>query len=162
MLRWLGAALILCGALLTRQALLESTRRAQRTRLALAAAFEAMEAEIHLLLTPLPSLLRRSWGAESDAFFETVSKLLRSGATLAEAWRRAAENLPLPREEREAVALMAARLCGGEESVCAALMLAASQLRQSYDRFEARRTENERLTTSISISIGLFLAIFLF
>lgn len=161
MLRWLGAALILCGGLLTRQSLLETTRRAQRTRFALAAAFEAMEAEIRLLLTPLPTLLRRSWGAEATAFFDDISKGLHRGAPFAEAWRRAAAELPLPAQEREALASMGSRLIGGEESVCAALTLAAAQLRQTHGQIEAKRMESERLTTSICISISLFLAILL-
>ena len=53
MLQWLGAGLILAAALLTRRTLLETDRAAQRTRRALAAAFETMESEVRALLTPL-------------------------------------------------------------------------------------------------------------
>ena len=162
MLRWLGAGLILCAALLTRRTLLETDRRAQRTRRALAAAFETMEAEIRLLLTPMPTLLRRSYGEEADAFFRQVSRGLRHGESLTAAWRAATDILPLPPEEREQIAALGTRLGGNEESVCAALSLAAAALRKRYEEVEAARPQKERLTTSICVSISLFLAIFLF
>ena len=136
-------------------------RRAQRTRRALAAAFEAMEAEIRLLLTPMPALLRRACGEEADTFFGQVSEGLTLGIALAEAWRDAANELPLPQEERESVAALGPRLGGSEEGVCAALSLAASALRKRCDEIEAQQPQKERLTTSICISISLFLAIFL-
>ena len=161
MLRWLGAGLILCGGLSVRHGLLESGRRIQRTRRALAGAFETMEAEIRLLLTPVPTLLRRSWGDDADAFFANVSKALASGTPLAEAWRRAAEKLALPEDERETVAALGARLGGMEEGVCAALTLAASTLRRAYDATEAGRREQERLTTTLCISISLLLTVLL-
>lgn len=162
MIRWLGAALILCGGLLTRHTLLCGQRRVQQTRRELAAAFEAMEAEIRALLTPIPTLLRRSRGESVEAFFAFVSMELSRGAALPEAWERASAELALPEDERETVAALGERLSGTEESVCAALKLAAASLRQSYERFELERRENERLTTSICISISLFLTILLF
>lgn len=162
MLRWIGAGLILCGGLLTRRTLLETDRRAQRTRRALAAAFETMEAEIRLLLTPMPMLLRRSYSEEADAFFGQVSQALRYGKPLVTAWRDAAGMLPLPPEERESITALGARLGGSEEGVCAALSLNAAALRKRFEEIEAARPQKERLTTSICVSISLFLAIFLF
>jgi len=161
LLRGVGAGLILCAALLTRRALLGERRERQRTRRALAAAFETMEAEIRLLLTPLPTLLRRGCGAESRAFFETVSIALRRGGDPSAAWREAAEALPLPRNERESLALLGGRLGGDEESVCAALSLAARTLRACYDDAERRRGQDERLTTALCLSAGLMLVILL-
>lgn len=161
MLRWLGAGLILCGGLLTRRTLLDADRRAQRTRRALAAAFDTMEAEIRLLLTPMPALLRRRCGEGADAFFARASRELSHGARLTDAWSRAAKTLPLPPEEREAVAALGGRLGGDEQSVCAALSLAAGTLRKEFEAIEAQRLQKERLITSICVSISLFLAIFL-
>ena len=161
MLRWLGAGLILCGGLSVRYRLLESERRTQRTRRALAGAFEAMEAEIRLLLTPVPSLLRSPCGDGADAFFANVSKALASGAPLAEGWRRAAETLALPEDERETVAALGVRLGGTEESACAALTLAVAMLRRAYEAAEAGRRERERLTTTLCISISLLLIVIL-
>lgn len=160
-LRWLGAGLILSGGLLTRRALLGEARRAQRTRRELSAAFEEMEAEIRLLLTPVPALLRRARGASAEAFFRGTREGLSRGLSLAEAWRASSEELPLPPLEREPVAGLGARLDGGEESACGALTLAASELRRAYDRAERERGEKERLTTSICISMSLFLIVLL-
>ncbi|MBQ9460023.1 MAG: stage III sporulation protein AB [Oscillospiraceae bacterium] len=161
MLRWLGACLILCGALLTRRELLAARRRAQRMRLELAEAFEAMSSEIRLLLTPLPELFRRSRAPDTKPFFEETAKALANGQTLECAWEDAANALPLPEEERTGLAAIGSRLCGGEDGVCAALTLAASNLRRTYEQNESKRGEDERLTTSICVSVGLFLTILL-
>lgn len=161
LLRWLGAGLIFCGGLLTRRTLLGGARRVQQTRRELAAAFEEMEAEIRLLLTPVPALLRRGHGAAAEAFFRRTREGLSRGVSLAEAWRAASEVLVLPELEREPVALLGARLDGGEESACAALTLTASELRGAYDRAERERGAKERLTTSVCISMSLFLIVLL-
>ena len=160
-LRWLGAGLILFGGLLTRGTLLDGARRVQRTRRGLAAAFEEMEAEIRLLLTPVPALLRRAHSESAETLFRGTREGLSRGLSLAEAWRGASETLPLPEIERESVAGLGARLDGGEESACAALALAASELRRAYDRAERERGEKERLTTSICVGASLLLLVLL-
>lgn len=160
-LRWLGAGLILAGGLLTRQTLLDGARRVQQMRRALAAAFEEMEAEIRLLLTPVPALLRRAHSEPAEAFFRRTREGLSDGLSLAEAWRVSSETLPLPELEREPVAGLGARLDGGEESACAALALAASALRGAYERAERERGAKERLTTSACVSMSLFLIVLL-
>ena len=161
MLRAAGAGLILCASLLARRTLLHSARGVQRTRRALAAAFEAMESEIRLLLTPLPTLLRRTRGAEADVFFARAAQSVARGVSPDEAWREAAGALPLPEDERAIVALVGERLCGDEESVRAALRFAAERLRERYDAAERRRPQDERLATALCVGAGLFLAILL-
>lgn len=161
MLRAVGAGLILCASLLARRTLLGDARAVQRTRRSLAAAFEAMEAEIRLLLTPLPTLLRQSRGGEADDFFAAVSRGLSQGEPLCEAWRRSSRALSLPEEDREVVARMGERLSGDEESVRAALAFAANRLRERGDAAERRRGQDERLTTALCVGVGLLLAIFL-
>jgi len=161
LLRGAGALLILCAALLTRRALLEERRAAQRTRRALAAAFEAMEAEIRALLTPFPALLRRDVGPEAGPFLQAVAASLRRGRSLCEAWSGAVDALPLPEEERAALAPLGARLGGDEEGVRAALKLAAEMLRAGYEEAERRRAQEERLTTALCLSAGLLLVILL-
>ena len=161
LLRWLGAGLILSGGLLTRRTLLGGARRVQQARRELAAAFEEMEAEIRLLLTPVPALLRRAHTASAEAFFHAAREGLSRGLSLAEAWRASSEALPLPEVEREAVALLGARLDGGEEGACAALTLAASELRRAYDLAERERGARERLTTSVCLSVSLLLIVLL-
>ena len=160
MLRWFGAGLILGAALLTRRELLQERRLRQRTRRALAAAFSAMEAEIRALLTPLPALLRRGYGAETEPFFEAIAASLRREG-VESAWRGAAETLPLPEEEREALARLGERLNGDEDGVRAALTLAAQGLTASYEEAERLRVQEERLTTALCLSAGLLLAILL-
>ncbi len=160
MLRWLGAGLILAAALLTRRTLLETDRAAQRTRRALAASFETMESEVRALLTPLPALLRQRYGEEADAFFAAVTRELHR-ADLPGAWRVAAAELPLPPEEREAVAQMGARLTGDEAAVCGALSLGAVQLRRIADAAEAQRAQRERLTSTLCLGAGALLALML-
>ncbi|MBR3562009.1 MAG: hypothetical protein IKN81_10895 [Oscillospiraceae bacterium] len=159
MLRWFGAGLILASALLTRRALLETDRAAQRMRRALASAFEGMEAEVRTLLTPLPILLRRPHGA-ADRFFAAVTRELQY-AELPQAWRTAAAELPLLPEERETVAQMGARLTGDERTVCGALALAASQLRRAADAIDAQRTQKERLVSALCLGAGALLALML-
>lgn len=161
MLRCLGAGLILLAALLTRATLLRERRAVQRTRSALAAAFEAMAAEIRALLTPFPALLQRPCAVEAEPFFHAVSQALRRGSALGEAWREAAGTLPLPEEERCALALLGGQLEGDEQSVCAALNLAALRLRASFDERERRRGQDERLVTALCLGAGLLLAILL-
>ena len=161
MLRWLGAGLILAAAFLTRRTLLATDRAAQRTRRALAAAFETMESEVRALLTPLPTLLRRAYGEGADTFFATVARELHR-ADLPRAWRAAAAELPLPPEEREIVAQLGTRLTGGEAAVCGALTLGASQLRRTADAIEGQRAQKERLTSTLCLGAGALLALMLF
>ena len=161
MLRWLGAGLILCGGLAARRTLIGSARRAQRTRRELAEALEEMRAEIRLLLTPVPALLRQMREESVDGFFTAVSDGLRRGETLGEAWRRSAEERPLPETEREAIAALGARLDDSEDGACAALAFVAAALRRSYDEAEAQRRERERLTTTICVCISLLFVILL-
>ena len=159
MLRGVGAGLILCGGLLARQVLVDPVRRAQRMRRTLAAALEAMEAEVRLLLTPMPTLLRRA--AAEEPFFGRVLSALSSGTAPEEAWRAASDALPLPPEERELFGEMGKRLGGDEEHACAALTLTASRLRRCYDEIEGSRRQTEKLTTSLCVSASLLLAILL-
>ena len=160
MLRWLGAGLILTAALLTCRTLLTTDRTAQRTRRALAAAFETMESEVRALLTPLPTLLARSYGEGAEPFFTAVTRELHC-ADLPRAWRIAAAELPLPSEEREMIAQMGARLTGDEAAVCGALTLGASQLRRAADAIEGQRAQKERLTSTLCLGAGALLALML-
>lgn len=161
MLRALGAALILGASLAARRLALEEGRRTQRLRRDLAAALEAMEAEIRLLLTPFPSLLRKDYGETCSFFAKSVCLYLNMGRALPEAWRAAAENLPLPEAERRAVSSMSLRLDGDEASVCAALRLTAEELRRFAREAAPAERLRERNITVFSVSIGLLLIILL-
>ena len=113
-----------------------------------------------VLLTPLPTLLRRSYGEGADAFFAVAARELHR-ADLPRAWRAAAAELPLPPEEREIVAQLGARLTGDEAAVCGALTLGASQLRRAADAIEGQRTQKERLTSTLCLGAGALLALML-
>ena len=158
MLRWFGAGLILCGGIMARQTVVRAAAAMQRTRCALAELFDTLRAEIEAFLSPLPLLLCR---LSDNAFAAQAAKRLKAGATLERAWEDAARTLPLTEREREQVAALGKRLDAEEKSVCAALSLAASALRQTYEKTETERHANERLITSAFMSISLFIIIFL-
>ena len=160
MIRWFGAGLILSAGLMTRFSLVESDRTAQRLRLALAAAFESMEAEVRFLLTPIPSLLEGEYG-EANVFFRCVKNRLNENFDLPNAWAEAASALPLSKYERTILFQMGGRMEKDEDTVCAALAFGANGLRGSYEKTEGTRQQKERLITSICLSLSLFLALLL-
>ena len=159
--RALGAALILLAGMLTRRLLVEELRRVRRTRQDLADAFDVMEAEIRLLLTPVPALLRRSYGRAAGEFVSAVSRGLKRGRALSPAWRGASGSLSLPEEERVAVAALGSRLDGDESSACAALRMAAEELRRKNANELQNERQNERNISVISITISLLLIVLL-
>ena len=160
MLRWFGAGLILCASLMTRFSLVESERAAQRLRLALAAAFESMEAEVRFMLSPIPSLLGRDYG-EANTYFTQVKNRLSEDFDLWDAWTEAASGLPLSKYERTIISQMGWRMGKDEEAVCAALTFGANGLRRIYEQAERTRQQKERLITSICLSVSLLLALLL-
>ena len=161
-LRLSGAAMILAGAMLVRNTLVEEDRRIQRTRLALADAFESMASEIRLLLTPVPELLQRECCGEVRAFFSAALRQMREGAGPEQAFEEAARLLTLPEDEKKLAARIGGHIAGSEESACAALALAASSLRRGYERAAQMQKEKDRMTTTLCISAALFAAILLF
>ena len=129
MLRLTGSALILGAALWLQRSFHLRTLLRQRTLRALSGAFLALESAVRLTLTPLPALLRHlSCEPEAAGFFEGVTANLARGEPLASAWEHAAKTLPIAARERETVSALGHALGGDEESVCAALTLAASEL----------------------------------
>ncbi len=161
MLRLTGAVLVLASGVLTRQSLLTASR-ARRTALReLAEALERMAQEIRLCLTPIPKLLCREGEGAAEEFFARAAERLRTGNTLAQSWADAAQVLPVNEEERALIAALGARLGGDMESVCAALNLTASQLRERYESERLHCSEQERLTTAVCFSASFLLLIVL-
>ena len=160
MLRWLGAGLILCAGLMTGGSLVKAERSVQRLRLALAAAFESMEAEVRFMLSPIPSLLSRDYGA-ANAYFQQVKNRLNENFDLLDAWTEAASDLPLSKYERTIISQMGWRMGKDEEAVCAALAFGANGLRRIYEQVERTRQQKERLITSICLSVSLLFALLL-
>ena len=150
MLRLTGSALILGAVLWLQRSFHLRTLLRQRTLRALSGAFLALESAVRLTLTPLPALLRHlSCEPEAAGFFESVTANLARGEPLASAWEHAAKTLPIAARERETVSALGHALGGDEESVCAALTLAASELSRLEEELRQRERETGRITAAL-------------
>ena len=111
---------------------------------------------------PLPALLRHlSCEPEAAGFFEGVTANLARGEPLASAWEHAAKTLPIAARERETVSALGHALGGDEESVCAALTLAASELSRLEEELRQRERETGRITAALCLGGGAMLCILL-
>ena len=110
----------------------------------------------------LPALLRHlSCEPEAAGFFEGVTANLARGEPLASAWEHAAKTLPIAARERETVSALGHALGGDEESVCAALTLAASELSRLEEELRQRERETDRITAALCLGGGAMLCILL-
>lgn len=160
MLQLTGSALILGAALWLQRSFHLRTLLRQRTLRALSGAFLALESAVRLTLTPLPALLRHlSCEPEAAGFFESVTANLARGEPLASAWEHAAKTLPIA--ARETVSALGHALGGDEESVCAALTLAASELSRLEEELRQRERETGRITAALCLGGGAMLCILL-
>ena len=155
MLRLTGSALILGAVLWLQRSFHLRTLLRQRTLRALSGAFLALESAVRLTLTPLPAL------PEAAGFFEGVTANLARGEPLASAWEHAAKTLPIAARERETVSALGHALGGVEESVCAALTLAASELSRLEEELRQREREMGRITAALCLGGGAMLCILL-
>ena len=170
MLRLTGSALILGAMLWLQRSFHLRTLLRQRTLRALSGAFLALESAVRLTLTPLPALLRHlSCEPEAAGFFEGVTANLARGEPLASAWEHAAKTLPIAAREREIrsfvpkefYGVLGHALGGDEESVCAALTLAASELSRLEEELRQRERETGRITAALCLGGGAMLCILL-
>ena len=153
MLRLTGSALILGAMLWLQRSFHLRTLLRQRTLRALSGEFLALE---------LPALLRHlSCEPEAAGFFEGVTANLARGEPLASAWEHAAKTLPIAARERETVSALGHALGGDEESVCAALTLAASELSRLEEELRQRERETGRITAALCLGGGAMLCILL-
>ena len=79
---------------------------------------------------------------------------LARGEPLASAWEHAAKTLPIAARERETVSALGHALGGVEESVCAALTLAASELSRLEEELRQREREMGRITAALCLGGG--------
>ena len=157
MLRLTGSALILGAVLWLQRSFHLRTLLRQRTLRAL-----SLDSAVRLTLTPLPALLRHlSCEPEAAGFFEGVTANLARGEPLASAWEHAAKTLPIAARERETVSALGHALGGDEESVCAALTLAASELSRLEEELRQRERETGRITAALCLGGGAMLCILL-
>ena len=159
MLRLTGSALILGAVLWLQRSFHLRTLLRQRTLRALSGAFLALDSAVRLTL---PALLRHlSCEPEAAGFFEGVTANLARGEPLASAWEHAAKTLPIAARERETVSALGHALGGDEESVCAALTLAASELSRLEEELRQRERETGRITAALCLGGGAMLCILL-
>ena len=161
-MKLLGAALILFGAALQCHALLGARRQERAALRELSAALEGLERGIRASLMPLPRLLgQRGAGKYADAFFADVLAQLENGTPLPDGWRKAAARTPLGEREQAVLSGLADALGGEEESVCAALTLAASELSRLEEELRQRERETGRITAALCLGGGAMLCILL-
>ena len=162
MLHLTGAALLLAASALLRRAILSRARQQRQTLRVLSDGFLSLAQAVRATLTPFPALLETvpREGA-AGMFFSSVRALLSRGETLSDAWRTAAEALPLSERERELTAALGSALGGEEESVCDALSRTARELSRSERTLGAQEREEMRVTTALCLGGGTLLGILL-
>ena len=162
MLHLTGAALLLAASALLRRAILSRARQQSRTLRALSECFLSLAQAVRVTLAPFPSLLE-TMPREGAAgmFFSSVRALLSRGETLSDAWRTAAEALPLSERERSAVESLVSALGGEEESVCTALHRASAELLSAERALHAREREDGHVVSALCFSGALLLGILL-
>lgn len=164
MVKLLGTLCIFGGGCYLRWTQVLEVRRELDTLSALTAALEQMAQEIRLARTPLPRLLEglgRRRSGDTAAFFQAAALALRQGVPAGDAWRRAAEDLPLAPEDRAILAEAGNSLQGDEEQICKALTLAAAQLAEHLAEKRRARPEREKRATALCFSAAALLVILL-
>ncbi len=162
MLRLTGSALILGAVLWLQRSFHLRTLLRQRTLRALSGAFLALESAVRLTLTPLPALLRHlSCEPEAAGFFEGVTANLARGDGQSLCGVLPCRGKRFAARERETVSALGHALGGDEESVCAALTLAASELSRLEEELRQRERETGRITAALCLGGGAMLCILL-
>lgn len=130
----------------------------------LTAALAEMETAIRLERTSLPMLLTRlAEGREpkNAALFLAAARSLRAGTPCLTAWRQAAEDLPLPEGDKQALSHLAEAWTGDEIGICKAITLACEKLQSSLKKFEKESAAEEKLMTALCFSTSALLVILL-
>ena len=164
MTRALGAACILTAAVWGWRHQAGERRRTQETLAELVSLLGRMGEEIHLRRTRLPHLLEafssRS-GGDAARFLSAVAAELEAGRPLEQSWRRCAQALPLPAENRQILADLGDSLQGDEEQVCKAIQLTRDALAERLGELRARRAETEKRGAALWLSAGALVVILL-
>ncbi len=154
MMKLLGSACVLASA----WGIWTQKRREFRRQLLilreLAAALERMGDGIRLERTALPHLLERAEAGcgGAGALFRAAGASLRRGAELSEAWRAAAEALPLSEADRRTVAEAGGVLSGDAEQAWKGLEAVSAGLRRRCEALERERPERERRESALCFS----------
>ena len=164
MLTLLGSACVLGGGILARYVQMAERRREMDTLSDLLWALRRMAEEIRMARTPLPLMLERlasGCGPEAGAFFRAAASAAKQGERLPEAWKQAAEALPLPEADRMAVAALGEDLHGDEETICKAISLVTYQLTKALEESLRRKPEEDKRTAAVCLSGAALLVILL-
>ena len=164
MIKLAGSLCILGGGVLARYLQAAARRREMDTLSDLLSVLRRMAEEIRMARTPLPALLNQlamGCGAETEAFLRAAAAAAGGGEGLRETWRREAEKLPLPEGARAAMLRLGERLCGDEESICKAILLAEHSLAREESEYIRRQPEADRRATALCLSGAALLVILL-
>lgn len=163
MLKLLGSVCIVAAGGLTWYRVTREERRRTETLREMAAVLETMSHEIRLHRTPIPRLLRKAGNGRSrevTAFLAAVGLRCEEWG-VAEAWRQAAEQLPLPPQEKQLLVELGRCLQGDEQQVCRGLETAAALLDKSLEERRKTAAEGERRSTALCFSGAALLIILL-
>ena len=108
-------------------------------------------------------LTRLAEGREpkNAALFLAAARSLRAGTPCLTAWRQAAEDLPLPEGDKQALFHLAEAWTGDEIGICKAITLACEKLQSSLKKFEKESAAEEKLMTALCFSTSALLVILL-
>lgn len=123
-----------------------------------------MSEEIRITRLPMPELLDTLGARYPDGtgrFSGAPPPGISRGQGLGEAWQQAAEELPLPREERMALQELGWGLRGDEEAACRALAAASLRLERLLEEWDRQRPEEEKRETALWLSGSALLVILL-
>lgn len=160
----LGAALVLAAGVWARWMTVVQRRRRRDVLASLCAALRCMSEEIRMTRVPMPELLEALGARYPDgagAFFRRIAAGIGRGQGLGEAWQQAAEELPLPREERMTLQELGWGLRGDEEAACRALAAASLRLERLLEEWDRQRPEEEKRETALWLSGSALLVILL-
>lgn len=98
---------------------------------------------------------------KNAALFLAAARSLRAGTPCLTAWRQAAEDLPLPEGDKQALFHLAEAWTGDEIGICKAITLACEKLQSSLKKFEKESAAEEKLMTALCFSTSALLVILL-
>ena len=100
--------------------------------------------------------------SEKDVLISfAAASAAKQGERLPEAWKQAAEALPLPEADRMAVAALGEDLHGDEETICKAISLVTYQLAKALEESFRRKPEEDKRTAALCLSGAALLVILL-
>ena len=112
-------------------------------------------------LTMLLTRLAEGREPKNAALFLAAARSLRAGTPCLTAWRQAAEDLPLPEGDKQALSHLAEAWTGDEIGICKAITLACEKLQSSLKKFEKESAAEEKLMTALCFSTSALLVILL-